>query len=226
VREGRVTVVITAPIHRAIWACVDPVLCQSALLDVSPRPTKGWPRELLGPRAFREVFYPSGGPGGYMSPTVPLCDAIVRVRHLSCLQAYSFTNWAHQSMEEERAKTTTPQLDPILSGNGFQPNPSIQSRPQTQPSHTRRRPSHQCGLLLCQRQRKCRGNRHWFLQLRPSQSPGLGSSALPRCSFVPTSSSHCRAHLCNSVSAAAGSGHGRLGHERLSTALPAAMCKI
>jgi hypothetical protein len=30
---------------------------------------KGWPHELLGPRAFREVFYPSGGPGGYPSPT-------------------------------------------------------------------------------------------------------------------------------------------------------------
>jgi hypothetical protein len=23
----------------------------------------------LGPRAFREVFYPSSGPGGYLSPT-------------------------------------------------------------------------------------------------------------------------------------------------------------
>jgi hypothetical protein len=69
VREGRVTVVITAPIHRAVWACVDPVFHQSALLDVSPRPTKGWPREPLGPRAFCEVFYPSGGPGGYLSPT-------------------------------------------------------------------------------------------------------------------------------------------------------------
>jgi hypothetical protein len=71
VREGRVTVVITAPIRRAVWACVDPVLRQSALLDVSPRPTKGWPHEPLGPRAFREVYYPSGGPGGYLSPISP-----------------------------------------------------------------------------------------------------------------------------------------------------------
>jgi hypothetical protein len=71
VREGRVTVVITAPIHRVVWACIDPVLRQSALLDVSPRPTKGWPREPLGPWAFREVFYPSGGPRGYLSPTSP-----------------------------------------------------------------------------------------------------------------------------------------------------------
>jgi hypothetical protein len=70
-REGRVTVAIMAQIHRVVWACIDPVLCRSALLDVSPRPTKGWPRELLGPRAFREVFYPSGGPRGYLSPTSP-----------------------------------------------------------------------------------------------------------------------------------------------------------
>jgi hypothetical protein len=70
-REGRVTVVITAQIHRVVWVCVDPVLCQSALLDVSPRPTKGWPRELLGPRAFREVFYPSGGPGDICPPQAP-----------------------------------------------------------------------------------------------------------------------------------------------------------
>jgi hypothetical protein len=34
-----------------------------------PRPTKGWPYDLLGPLAFREVFYPSSGPGGYLSPT-------------------------------------------------------------------------------------------------------------------------------------------------------------
>jgi hypothetical protein len=36
-----------------------------------PRPTKGWPCGLLGPRASREVSYPSGGPGGYSSPTSP-----------------------------------------------------------------------------------------------------------------------------------------------------------
>jgi hypothetical protein len=27
------------------------------------------PYDLLGPWAFREVFYPSSGPGGYLSPT-------------------------------------------------------------------------------------------------------------------------------------------------------------
>jgi hypothetical protein len=70
-QEGRVTVAIAAQVHRAVWAFVDPVLCQSALLGVPPRPTKGWPRELLSPRAFREVFYPSGEPGEYLSPTSP-----------------------------------------------------------------------------------------------------------------------------------------------------------
>ena len=39
-REGRVTVVITAQIHRAVWACVDLVLCQSALLNVLPGPRR------------------------------------------------------------------------------------------------------------------------------------------------------------------------------------------
>jgi hypothetical protein len=67
-REGRVTVAIAAQVHRAVWAFVDPVLCQSTLLGVPPRPTKGWPRKLLSPRAFLEVFYPSGGPGGYLFP--------------------------------------------------------------------------------------------------------------------------------------------------------------
>jgi hypothetical protein len=34
-----------------------------------PRPTKEWPYDLLGPWAFREVFYSFSGPGGYLSPT-------------------------------------------------------------------------------------------------------------------------------------------------------------
>jgi hypothetical protein len=70
-REGRVTVAITAQIHRVVWACIVPALCQSTLLDVPPRPTKGWPRGLLGPWAPHEVSCPSGGPGGYPSPTSP-----------------------------------------------------------------------------------------------------------------------------------------------------------
>jgi hypothetical protein len=34
-----------------------------------PRPTKERPYDLLGPWAFREVFYLFSGPGGYLSPT-------------------------------------------------------------------------------------------------------------------------------------------------------------
>jgi hypothetical protein len=36
-----------------------------------PGPRGGWPYELWGPWAFREVFYPYGGPRGYLSPTSP-----------------------------------------------------------------------------------------------------------------------------------------------------------
>jgi hypothetical protein len=48
-REGRVTVVITARIHRAIWACVDPVLCRSASLDVPPQAHKGMTLQIIRP---------------------------------------------------------------------------------------------------------------------------------------------------------------------------------
>jgi hypothetical protein len=49
VREGRVTVVITVPIHRAVWACVDPVLCLSALLDVFSQAHEGMTSRTIGP---------------------------------------------------------------------------------------------------------------------------------------------------------------------------------
>jgi hypothetical protein len=34
VREGRITAAVDAQIHQAVWARVDPILCQSTLLDV------------------------------------------------------------------------------------------------------------------------------------------------------------------------------------------------
>jgi hypothetical protein len=68
-REGRVTVVITARIRRAIWACVDMILCRSTSLGVLSQAHEGMTSRLLGPRAFREIFYPSGGTEGYPSPT-------------------------------------------------------------------------------------------------------------------------------------------------------------
>jgi hypothetical protein len=53
-----------------IWTCVDPALHRFALLIVLPSgPMKKRPYDLLGPWAFREVFYSASGPGGYLSPT-------------------------------------------------------------------------------------------------------------------------------------------------------------
>jgi hypothetical protein len=37
-----------------------------------PRPTKERSYDLLGPWAFREIFYFFSGPGGYLSPTAVL----------------------------------------------------------------------------------------------------------------------------------------------------------
>jgi hypothetical protein len=48
-REGRVTVVITARIHRAIWARFDLALCRSALSDVPPQAHKGMTLQIIGP---------------------------------------------------------------------------------------------------------------------------------------------------------------------------------
>jgi hypothetical protein len=36
---------------------------------VLPWPTKEWPSEITGFKAFRRAFLPSSGPGGYLSPT-------------------------------------------------------------------------------------------------------------------------------------------------------------
>jgi hypothetical protein len=38
---------------------------------------KGRPYDLLGPWAFREVFYPSSGPEGYLSPTDVAGDSLI-----------------------------------------------------------------------------------------------------------------------------------------------------
>jgi hypothetical protein len=48
-REGRVTVVITARIHRAIWACVDLILCRSASLGVLSQAREGMTSRIIGP---------------------------------------------------------------------------------------------------------------------------------------------------------------------------------
>jgi hypothetical protein len=48
-REGRVTVAISAQIHRAVWACIDLALCQSALLGVPPQAHEGITLRIIGP---------------------------------------------------------------------------------------------------------------------------------------------------------------------------------
>jgi hypothetical protein len=48
-REGRVTIAIIAQIHRVVWFCVDPVLCQSASLDVPPQVHEGMTLRIIGP---------------------------------------------------------------------------------------------------------------------------------------------------------------------------------
>jgi hypothetical protein len=49
VREGRVTAVITAQIHRAVWACVDPILCRSTSLGALSQAHEGMTSRIIGP---------------------------------------------------------------------------------------------------------------------------------------------------------------------------------
>jgi hypothetical protein len=55
-REGRINVAVIAQIHRAVWACVNPVLCQSTSLDVPLQAHEGMTLRAIGPKACREVF--------------------------------------------------------------------------------------------------------------------------------------------------------------------------
>jgi hypothetical protein len=48
-REGRVPVAVAIQTHRAVWACVDPVLCQSTSLDVPPQAHEGMTLRIIGP---------------------------------------------------------------------------------------------------------------------------------------------------------------------------------
>jgi hypothetical protein len=40
-REGRVSVAVAIRTRRAVWVCADPVLCQTASLDVPPQAHEG-----------------------------------------------------------------------------------------------------------------------------------------------------------------------------------------
>jgi hypothetical protein len=48
-REGRVTVVITAQIRRAVWACVDLILCRFTSLGVLSQAHEGMISRIIGP---------------------------------------------------------------------------------------------------------------------------------------------------------------------------------
>jgi hypothetical protein len=47
-REGRILVAVAVQTHRAIWACVNPILCQSTLLDMPPQAHEGMTLRIIG----------------------------------------------------------------------------------------------------------------------------------------------------------------------------------
>jgi hypothetical protein len=51
-REGRVPVAVAIQTHRAVWACVNPVLCQSTSLDVPPQAHEGMTLQIIGPTSL------------------------------------------------------------------------------------------------------------------------------------------------------------------------------
>jgi hypothetical protein len=72
-RESRVSVAIYSFDVVGRPGLLQSGLTSSLLCWLSfPRPTKERPYDLLGPWAFREVFYFFSGPGGYLSPTPSL----------------------------------------------------------------------------------------------------------------------------------------------------------
>jgi hypothetical protein len=48
-REGRILVVVVVQTHRHVWACVNPILCQSTLPDVPPQAHEGMTLRVIGP---------------------------------------------------------------------------------------------------------------------------------------------------------------------------------
>jgi hypothetical protein len=48
-REGRVSVVVAIQTCRAVWACTDPTLCQTASLDVLSQAHEGMTLRIIGP---------------------------------------------------------------------------------------------------------------------------------------------------------------------------------
>jgi hypothetical protein len=51
-REGRILVAVAVQTHRAVWACVDPILCQSILAGAPPQAHEGMTLRIIGPAGF------------------------------------------------------------------------------------------------------------------------------------------------------------------------------
>jgi hypothetical protein len=48
-REGRILVAVAVQTHRVVWACVNPILCQSTLPDMPPQAHEGMTLRIIGP---------------------------------------------------------------------------------------------------------------------------------------------------------------------------------
>jgi hypothetical protein len=47
--EGQILVAVVVQTHRAVWACVNPILCRSTLPDVPPQAHEGMTLRITGP---------------------------------------------------------------------------------------------------------------------------------------------------------------------------------
>jgi hypothetical protein len=48
-REGRILVAVAVQTRRAVWACVNPISCQSILAGVPPQAHEGITLRIIGP---------------------------------------------------------------------------------------------------------------------------------------------------------------------------------
>jgi hypothetical protein len=81
-QEGRILVAVAVQTHRAVWACVNPILCQSTLPDVPPQAQEGMTLRIIGPTGLSRGLLASQRTWGYLSPTLP-------TRHVSRLARVS-----------------------------------------------------------------------------------------------------------------------------------------
>ena len=56
VREVRIIAMVATQIYQAVWAYVDPILCQSTSLGVPPQTHEGMTLRNITPKVFRGVF--------------------------------------------------------------------------------------------------------------------------------------------------------------------------